>query len=73
MIRAIGKWPYLYKKNYNLISNWFIKPKYLDFNQKIFLTILFELVASTSNSRNYPNFLVDTRIHLDYTQAQMND
>ena len=59
------------KENHNLISNWFIKPKDLDFNQKVSPTILFELVASTSNSRNYPNSLASTRIHLDCTQAQL--
>ena len=29
------------QKNQNLISNWFIKPKDLDFNQKISSTIYF--------------------------------
>ena len=71
MIEAIGKWPYLLKKNLNLISNLFIKLKDLDFNQKISSTILFNLVASTFNSKNYPNFLVGIRIHLDCTQAQL--
>ena len=46
------------KENHNLISNWFIKPKDLDFNQKVSPTFLFKLIASTSNLRNYPNFLV---------------
>ena len=48
----------------------YFNSKNLDFSLKFSSTILIELIASIFNSRNYFNFLVDTRIHIYCTQAR---